>query len=55
MQILVINNYTFFSFFLFFCRALNLCRIFTEMGESYLPVIVEAPGRVSMHFIKIRF
>ena len=54
MQILVINNHTFSSFFLSFsfCRALNLCRIFTEMGESYLPVIVEAPGRVSMHFIK---
>lgn len=28
-----------------FDRALNLCRVFTEMGESFLPVIVESPGR----------
>lgn len=28
-----------------FDRALNICRVFTEMGESFLPVIVESPGR----------
>lgn len=28
-----------------FDRALNLCRIFTEMGESYLHEIVESPGK----------
>lgn len=28
-----------------FDRALNLCRIFTEMGESYLHVMVESPGK----------
>lgn len=32
--------------FISFYRALNLCRVFTEMGESFLPVIVESPGRV---------
>ncbi|XP_022802202.1 transportin-3-like [Stylophora pistillata] len=28
-----------------FDRALNICRVFTEMGESFLPVIVQSPGR----------
>lgn len=26
-----------------------MCRIFTELGESYLPVIVATPGKVSLH------
>ena len=33
----------------YFIRALNLCRIFTELGESYLPVIVATPGKVHLH------
>ncbi|EDO38821.1 predicted protein [Nematostella vectensis] len=28
-----------------FDRALNLCRVFTEMGESFLHQIVDMPGR----------
>ena len=41
----ICNNFWFYFFSV--DRALNLCRIFTEMGESYLHVMVESPGKVN--------
>ena len=39
--------YNLTSLLFYINRALNLCRIFTELGESYLHVIVNSPGKVS--------
>ena len=45
----ICNNFWFYFFSV--DRALNLCRIFTEMGESYLHVMVESPGKVNDHML----
>ena len=51
-ELLLVRNHLILLFY--FIRALNLCRIFTELGESYLQVIVDSPGKVSLHVLYIQ-